>query len=124
MLKVTLLVLALGVALVWPASNALATDLFSSGADFVARCDGASPSEDCTSAVMHVELVVNDRDHPNATCEGGTDGLVKARDNAELQRWLSQRVVAVVGWLKLHHEYDRLSYGDAIWAGLKGVYCR
>ncbi len=121
--KLTLMTLVLVVALVSPVPKVLAADLFSSGADFAARCDGGSPSEGCTSAVLHVEQVVNDRDNPNATCEGGMDGLLKARDNAELERWLSQRVVVVVGWLKLHHEYDRLSYGDAIWAGLKGVYC-
>lgn len=111
-------------ALVWPSPGGWAAPRFPTGADFVAGCDGASPSEDCTSAVLHVEQVVNDRDNPNATCEGGIDGLLKARDNAELERWLTQRVVAVVAWLKLHPEYDRLSYGDAIWAGLKGVYCR
>lgn len=122
--RATLLTFALGAVLVYLAPNARAADLFSSGADFVAKCDGASPSEDCTSAVLHVEQVVNDRENPNATCEGGIDGLLMARDNAELERWLSQRVIAVVGWLKLHHEYDRLSYGDAIWAGLKSVYCR
>jgi hypothetical protein len=119
-----LLSLALGVALVWPASGVQAAETFPTGADFVAGCEATPSHEDCTWAVMHVEEVVNDRDHPNATCEGGIDGLLQARDNAELERRLTQRVVAVVGWLKQHPEYARQSYGDGIWAGLKGVYCR
>lgn len=123
--RTALLSLALGATLVWPGPGAQALETrFPTGADFVAGCDVASPDEHCTWAVMHVEEVVNDRDHPNATCEGGIDGLMKARDNAELELWLQQRVVAVVGWMKLHPEYDAMSYGDGIWAGLKGVYCR
>lgn len=124
MRRTALLSLALGAALVWPGPQAQAVETFPTGADFVAGCDGSSPNEDCTWAVMHVEEVVNDHDHPNATCEGGIDGLIKAHDNAELERWLQQRVMAVVGWMKGHREYDSLPYGDGIWAGLKGVYCR
>ena len=49
---------------------------------------------------------------------------MKAESNAELNRLLTERVVKVVTWLKQHTEYDSLSYGDGIWSGLKGVYCR
>ena len=49
---------------------------------------------------MHVELVVNSRDDPNNTCDGGTDALLKAASNAELNRLLTERVVKVVTWLK------------------------
>ncbi|HQT52156.1 MAG: hypothetical protein Q7U11_09220 [Phenylobacterium sp.] len=124
MRRTTLLSLALGAALVWPEPGAQAAPTFPTGADFVAGCAATPSNEDCTGAVLHVEQVVNDRDNPNATCDGGIDGLLQARDSAELERRLTQRVVAVVAWLKLHPEYDRMSYGDAIWAGLKGAYCR
>lgn len=124
MRRTALLCLALGAALVWPVAGAQAAPTFPTGADFVAGCAANPSDEDCTGEVLHVEQVVNDRDNPNATCDGGINGLLEARDNAELQRWLTQRVVAVVGWLKLHPEYDQMSYGDGIWAGLKGVYCR
>ncbi|MDO9472197.1 MAG: hypothetical protein Q7J28_04020 [Caulobacter sp.] len=124
MRRTTLLSLALGAALVWPGPGAQAVETFRTGADFVDGCAATPSNENCTGAVLHVEQVVNDRDNPNATCEGGIDGLLQAPDNAELERRLTQRVVAVVAWLKRHPEYDRMSYGDAIWAGLKGVYCR
>ena len=97
---------------------------FSTSKEFVAACHGASPPEECLNALMHVELVVNSRDDPNNTCDGGTDALLKAESNAELNRLLTERVVKVVTWLKQHTEYDSLSYGDGIWSGLKGVYCR
>ncbi len=123
--RTALLSLALGVALAWLSPGGAAVPAaFPTGADFVAGCDGASPGEACTAELLHVEQVVNDSDHPNATCDGGIDGLLNSRDNAELEQRLTQRVVAVVTWLKQHPDYAHQSYGDGIWAGLKGVYCR
>ena len=97
---------------------------FATSRQFVVACDGASPPEECLNALMHVELVVNSTADPNNTCDGGTDALLKAESNEELNRLLTERVVKVVAWLKQHTEYDSLSYGDGIWSGLKGAYCR
>ena len=108
----------------WP-TWALAQDfLFPTTKDFVIACDGMSPSEDCQGELLHVELVVNSRDDPNNTCDGGTDALLKAESNEELNGMLSERVVKVVAWLKQNTEYDGLPPGDGIWSALKGVYCR
>ena len=104
---------------------ALAQDFqFATTKDFVTACDGTSPSEDCQGALLHVELVVNSRDDPNNTCDGGTDALLNAESNEELNGMLSERVVKVVAWLKQNTEYDGHSPGDGIWSALKGVYCR
>ena len=97
---------------------------FETSRQFVTTCEGASPREECLIALLHVEQVVNSRADPNNTCDGGTDTLLKAQSNVELNRLLTERVVKVVVWLKQHTEYDSLSYGDGVWSGLKGVYCR
>lgn len=112
------------ILLAQPTSASAAPSPYGTTADFVSLCDGASPSEDCQNALMHVEQIVNFGDHPNDTCDGGPDEILKARSNEELAAKLTERVVAVVAWLKLHPEYSNLSYGDGIWAALKGVYCR
>lgn len=96
---------------------------FTTSADFVRDCDGASPPEACLNAIMEVEQVVNDTDHPNATCDGGPDELLKSGSNDELNQKLAERLARVVPWLKAHAEYDAMSYGDGVWAALKGAYC-
>jgi pyrimidine deaminase RibD-like protein len=107
------------------APGAVAQDFsFVTSKQFVTTCDGAGPSEECLNALLHVELVVNSTDDPNNTCDGGTDALLNAGSNVELNSLLAERVMKVVAWLKQHTEYDSLSYGDGIWSGLKGVYCR
>ena len=107
------------------APGAVAQDFsFVTSKQFVTTCDGAEPSEECLNALLHVELVVNSTDDPNNTCDGGTDALLNAGSNEELNSLLAERVMKVVAWLKQHTEYDSLSYGDGIWSGLKGVYCR
>jgi hypothetical protein len=45
------------------------------------------------------------------------------RNDVELMAWLGERVKRTVAWLKLHPEYNDKSYGDGVWAGLKGSYC-
>lgn len=97
---------------------------FSTAGDFVRVCDGSSPPEECLNAVMHVEQIVNYGDHPNDTCDGGPQELLKATTNEELDASLRERVINIVPWLKAHSEYSNQSYGDGIWAALKGVYCR
>ena len=96
---------------------------FRTTGEFVSQCSAASYPEECLNAIVHVELVVNDRDHPNATCDGGTDTLLKARSNAELNSLLAERLVRVLGWLRKHPEYALQSYGDGVWAALRGAYC-
>lgn len=96
---------------------------FSTSGEFVRDCDGGSPPEQCLNAVMHVELVVNDGTE-NGTCDGGLDGLLKAKTNEELNEMLTERVVRIVPWLKAHPEYANQSYGDGVYAALRGVYCR
>lgn len=108
----------------WPTWALAQEFLFATTKDFVTACDGTSPSEDCQGALLHVELVVNSRDDPNNTCDGGTDALLNAESNEELNGILSDRVVKVVAWLRQNTEYDGLSPGDGIWSALKGVYCR
>ena len=121
----TLTVLSAIMIAVAGAPSALAQNFsFATSRQFVVACDGASPPEGCLNALMHVELVVNSTADPNNTCDGGTDRLLKAESDEELNHLLTERVVKVVAWLKQHTEYDSLSYGDGIWSGLKGVYCR
>ena len=108
-----------------PADGA-AMDLYSfrTTGEFVETCDVAEPPSDCMSAVAHVEEVVNSSDHPNETCDGGTDAMLKAgHAGADIEVWLLERVVRIVPWLKSHPEYSDKSYGDGIWTALKGVYC-
>lgn len=95
---------------------------FSTSGEFVRDCDGASPPEQCLNAVMHVEMVIDDGT-ANGTCDGGFDALLEARTNDELNEMLTERVVRIVPWLKAHPEYDSQSYGDGVWAALRGVYC-
>lgn len=96
---------------------------FRTTGEFVSQCSGASYPEECLNAIIHVEQVVNDRDNPNATCDGGTDALLKARSDAELNSLLAERLVRVLGWLRKHPEYALQSYGDGVWAALRGAYC-
>jgi hypothetical protein len=106
-----------------PSAAAAGDFSFTTSADFVRVCDGVSPSEECLNAIMHVEQVVDDTDHPNGTCDGGPDELLKSSSNDELDGKLAERLARVVPWLKAHPEYDALSYGDGVWAALKGAYC-
>jgi len=96
---------------------------FTSSADFVRDCNGSSPPEECLNAIMHVEDVVDYGDNHNATCDGGPEELLKSASNAELNEKLAERLARIVPWLKAHPEYDDQSYGDGVWAALKGVYC-
>jgi hypothetical protein len=96
---------------------------FTSSADFVRDCNGSSPPEECLNAILDVENVVDYGDNRNATCDGGPDELMKSASSAELNDKLAQRMARIVPWLKAHPEYDDKSYGDGIWAALKGVYC-
>ncbi len=120
-----LALVAFGLSLLAPVHGALAdTQPFPTTGDFVQACGGASASEACLNTLMYVEQVIDTPDQPNKTCDGGLDALLKARDNTVLNMLLTERVVRVVAWLGQHPEYARQSYGDGIWAGLKGVYCR
>ena len=117
--------IALGLALLAPGRGALAdTQPFPTTGDFVQGCGGTSPSEACLNTLMYVEQVIDSPDQPNRTCDGGMDALLKARDSAQLNVMLTERVVPVVAWLAQHPEYASQSYGDGIIAGLRGVYCR
>lgn len=119
-----LVLTALSLALLAPGHGALAdTQPFPTAGDFVQGCGGASPREECLNTLMYVEQVVDTPDRPNSTCDGGIDMLLKAHDDTELNRLLTERVVRVVAWLGQHPEHATQSYGDGIWAGLKGVYC-
>lgn len=118
------LLLALGLALLAPSQSVLAdTPAFPTSGDFVQGCSGASPSEECLNTLLHVEQVVDSSDHPDSTCDGGPEVLLKAQNDTELNVLLTERVVRVVAWLGQHPEYASQSYGDGIWAGLKGAYC-
>lgn len=81
---------------------------FKTTEQFASECGGASPPEECLNAIMHVEQVV-DHDgnfHPvNSTCDGGPEALLKSQTNAELTEKLTERLVRVVEWLKMHPEY-------------------
>ena len=70
--------------------------LFATTKHFVIARDGVLPSENRQGELMHVELVVNSPDEPNNTCDGGTDALLEAGSNEELNSMLSERVVKVV----------------------------
>lgn len=123
-LAVRPILLALGLALLAPGQGVLAaTPAFPTSGDFVQGCSGASPSEECLNTLLHVEQVVDSPDQPNSTCDGGTDALLRAQNDTELNMLLTERVVRVVAWLGQHPEYASQSYGDGIWAGLKGAYC-
>ena len=120
----TLLILALASGLpVYAQVGGADSFPFRTTGEFVSQCGGASYPEECLNAIMHVELIVNDSDNPNATCDGGTDALLKARSDAELNSLLAERLARILGWLAKHPEYVPLSYGDGVWAGLKGAYC-
>jgi hypothetical protein len=123
-IRVTLLVAAL--VLPSPAVGQIRYS-FTTTAEYVSQCDVASLPGDCLSAVQHVEEVVDyDQDfHPiDDTCDGGPEAMMKSRSNDEMTAWLTERVNRSVAWLKTHPEYNEKSYGDGIWAGLKGAYCR
>jgi hypothetical protein len=99
---------------------------FTTTGEYVSQCGAASLAADCLSAVQHVEEVVDyDQDfHPiNDTCDGGPEAMLNAGSNDQMTAWLTERVERSVAWLKAHPEYDGKSYGDGIWAGLKGAYC-
>jgi hypothetical protein len=97
---------------------------FTTSGEFVSTCDSLAQPEECRNALMYVEQVVDSSDHPNDTCDGGPEALLKARSNEELEAWLGQRVTQVVAWLRQRPAYAGQSYGDGVWAALKGVYCR
>jgi hypothetical protein len=96
---------------------------FASSADFVRDCSGSSPSEECLNAILHVEEVVDYGDNGNATCDGGPEELLKSASNGELNDKLAERLARIIPWLRAHAEYDDKSYGDGVWAALRGVYC-
>ena len=99
---------------------------FTTTAEYVSQCSAAPLPGDCLNAIQHVEDVVDhDQDFHsvNETCDGGPDAMVKLQSNQEYVEWLTERVNRSVAWLKAHPEYDGKSYGDGIWAGLKGAYC-
>jgi hypothetical protein len=108
-------------ALTQPASAGDFT--FTTSADFVRDCDGSSPPEACLNAIMEVEQVIDSGENPNATCDGGTDALLKSASSTELNDKLAERLARVVPWLKAHQAYDDKSYGDGVWAALRGAYC-
>ena len=122
--KVTWLLAAVATFLLQAPDAMAAASPDGTTSDFVSSCDSASPPETCLNALMHVEQIVDSGERPNDTCDGGPDVLLKAHSNAELDIMLTERVIAVVGWLKKHPEYSSRSYGDGVWAALKGVYCR
>lgn len=120
-----LLLLGVGGILLAQAPGAVADPFpFTTAGEFANFCEGASPREECLNAIMEVEQVVDSSEHPNDTCDGGPDALLEARTNEELDEKLTARAVSVVVWLKHHAEYANQSYGDGIWAALKGVYCQ
>jgi hypothetical protein len=97
---------------------------FTTTGEYVSQCGAASVPHDCLAAVQYVEDVVDhDQDFHsiNDTCDGGPDAMGQS---GQMIEWLTERVVRSVAWLKAHPEYDAKSYGDGIWAGLKGAYCR
>lgn len=96
---------------------------FNTTAEFMAKCDVDAPSHECRFAVQYVEQVVDGGDKPNDTCDGGPDSMIQSRDNAEFDAWLNERLTKIMPWLRQHPEYNSMSYGDGIWAALKGVYC-
>jgi hypothetical protein len=116
--------LSLSVGLTSPATGQMNLFSFKTTAEFVAQCDVASLPSDCLAAIEHVEGVIDDREHPNETCDGGPEAMLKSRSGVELEAWLAERVRQIVPWLKAHREYDEKSYGDGVWAALKGVYCK
>ena len=120
-IKIALLVVSIGLSS--PAVAQMKLYSFTTTAEFVSQCGGPSPASDCLSAVAHVEEVIDTREHPNETCDGGPDAMFKSQNNAELEAWLTERVRRIVPWLKAHPEYGEKSYGDGVWAALKGVYC-
>jgi len=106
------------------ASAKMSSYSFGTAGEFIGTCEGSSPPEECLNAVMYVEQVIDGGDSPNATCDGGPSELLKATTNEQLDAALREKVVKIVPWLKAHPEYGNQSYGDGIWAALKGVYCR
>lgn len=120
-IRIILIVGALGMAS--PAASQMNLYAFKTTAEFVSQCDVASPPFDCLDAISHVEGVVDDSDNPNGTCDGGPDAMLKLHSNDELTAWLTARLVRLLPWLKAHPEYNEMSYGDGVWAALKGVYC-
>ena len=121
-MKIALLLVAFGLSS--PAIGQLKLYSFTTTAEFVSQCGVASPPSDCIAAVQHVEEVVNSRETPNETCDGGPDAMLESsRNSAEMEAWLGERVRRIVPWLKAHHDYNAKSYGDGVWAALKGVYC-
>src|SRR5579871_1989296 len=103
--------------------RAAADFTFASSADFVRDCSGSSQPEECLNAILEVEQVVDYGNNRNATCDGGPDELLKSASSAELNAKLAERLARIVPWLRAHPEYDEKSYGDGVWAALKGVYC-
>ena len=108
----------------WPRTATAEPYSFATTAEFLAKCDSPSQPEECRNALMYVEQVVDSSDRPNDTCDGGPEALLKARSNEEFEAWLAERVALVVAWLRQNPAYWNKSYGDGIWAGLKGAYCR
>lgn len=109
-----------------PSAGGEPMDLYSfkTTREFIETCDVAAPPNDCMSAVAHVEEVVNSTDHPNETCDGGTDAMLQAgHAGGDIDAWLLERIVRIIPWLRAHPEYLDKSYGDGVWAALKGVYC-
>lgn len=120
-IRIALLVVSIGLSS--PAIGQLKLYSFTTTAEFVSQCGVSSPPSDCLAAVEHVEEVVDNGGNPNETCDGGPDAMLKSQNSAELEAWLTERVRRIVPWLKAHGEYGQKSYGDGVWAALKGVYC-
>ena len=120
--RIALLVVSIGLSS--PALGQLKLYSFTTTAEFVSQCDVSSPPSDCLAAVEHVEEVVDNGGNPNETCDGGPDAMLKSRNSAELETWLTERVRRIIPWLKAHGEYGQMSYGDGVTAALKGVYCK
>jgi hypothetical protein len=122
-MRVMIVLSALVVGFSTPAVGQMTLYSFTTTGEYLSQCDIASPPSDCADAVAHVEEVVDDSSKPNDTCDGGPDAMLKLRNDVELMAWLGERVKRTVAWLKLHPEYNDKSYGDGVWAGLKGSYC-
>lgn len=120
-LRIAFLMASIGLSS--PAMSQLKLYSFTTTAEFVSQCDVSSPPSDCMAAVEHVEEVVDNGGNRNETCDGGPDSMLKSRTRAEFDAWLIERVRRIIPWLKAHTEYGQMSYGDGVWAALKGVYC-